>query len=222
MEMDAKTLRSLAKAAGLKPMVFFRLSPEQVLEALKEHNPEVYKEVETWPNEVATAHMATLSSKEDGEKVTEAVQEDVKETAQKSNAKEAKDPEVKKEVAPKKKTTKRAPKKSAKKSETPAKEPKAERTTPSKKRPKKKGGASGPVTPKVAFSADMEEVKARMEILEDQIVAARTMILELTSTNKEMMLFFTWWHNKYLNEDPEPEILGIDWESCINDQLNGL
>ena len=59
-------------------------------------------------------------------------------------------------------------------------------------------------------------------MLEDQLVGARTMISELTSMNKEMMLFFTWWHNKYLSEDPEPEILGIDWETCISDQLNGL
>ena len=61
MEMNPKTLRALAKAAGLKPMVFFRLSPEQVLEAVKEHDPETYKDLETWPDEVAVAHMGTLA-----------------------------------------------------------------------------------------------------------------------------------------------------------------
>lgn len=216
--MDAKTLRALAKAAGLKPMVFFRLSPEQVLEAVKEHNPEVYKDLETWPNEVAIAHMGTLAIDKGKDLVKEKEEEPVK----KSSTEEVEAGEEDKPA--KKKTTRRrtSKKKEEDVAKSPAKEPKTERTIPSKKRPKKKGGSSGPVTPKVAFSADMEEVKARMELLEDQIVAARTMISELTAMNREMMLFFTWWHNKYLNEDAEPEILGIDWEACINEQINEL
>ena len=217
--MDAKTLRSLAKAAGLKPMVFFRLSPEQVLEAIKEHNPEVYKDVETWPNEVATAHIATLTKKEEAAAEKQEADESI-ESAEKPKE------EAKPASTAKKKTTRKSSskKESAKKSSVSLATDtnKATRTAPTKKRPKKKGGASGTITPKVAFSADIEEIKARMEMLEDQLVGARTMISELTSMNKEMMLFFTWWHNKYLSEDPEPEILGIDWETCISDQLNGL
>ena len=228
VKIDPRKLRTLGKAAGLNVRLMFKMSPEDILKALKEINPELFSDVESWDTAKATTVAAELeeakqAKKEKPETATAEeppVQEktEAKTTARKNTATKKKTEPAKKSGSGAKSTQSSKQsgskqKEAAKKQESAAT---AERKQPNRKRPKK--NRSGDTNVRNS-QADILEMKERLVFLEDQLVGARTMISEMQAMQTEMMLFFTWWHNEYLNEDAEPEIIGIDWQACIDAQL---
>ena len=216
VKMDPRKLRTLGKAAGLNPRIMFKLSPPDIAKALKEIDAEMFGDVETWDTDKAIEVAKQLEAAK-APKKEELKQEEVQETSEEIVVEEKPVKEEEPKEKPVQKVAEKPKGRSKGKGTKTAEKSEPSRNVPSRKRPKKK--FSGAVTEKVQSQADFLEMKERLVFLEDQVIATRSMLNELISSQNEMMLFFTWWHNKYLNEDPEPEIFGIDWEACIKEQL---
>lgn len=216
--MDAKKLRALAKEAGIEPRKTFRLSPPQLAEALKEVSSD-YEDVETWDNTKADECIKKLkssasnASREEKEESQESEESIVEEESKPLPLVTPDKPT--KQISTKKSTPKKE-KKSAVKETQPSE---TSREKPSKRRPKKNKNNA---VPGVSNSEDVMLVNANVETLQADVEELKSQLSETQEMLRQTMLFFTWWHNKYLNEDPEPEILGIDWESVIKEQLTNL